>query len=114
MIKKTCILLCIALYLSYYAGISMFSHVHIINGATIFHSHIHTDSHHDSKHGGHTEQNITLIAQISHFEYIDFSCDCIIKATQFSLNESKFVETAFCAASVHLENPQLRAPPALV
>ena len=105
---------CIALYMSYYAGLTLFSHSHIINGATIIHSHIHADSHHNTNSGGHTKQSTTLIAQISQFEYVDFSCDCIINPPQLSLHEDKFVETTHWEASIHLENPSLRAPPALI
>ena len=110
-IKKTVSFFCIALFINYYAGINFFSHTHTINGATIFHSHIHANSHHDTKSGGHTEYSITLIAQISHFEHIDFSCYSIPKPLQLPLYENKFVETTHWITSIHLENLSLRAPP---
>ena len=65
-------LFCVAFFINYYASITMFSHSHNISSATVTHSHAHTDSHHDSKSGGHTQSKITLIVQISHFNYIDF------------------------------------------
>ena len=110
-IKKIGSLLFVMLFMSYYASTTLFSHSHIISGATIIHSHIHTDSHHDTKSGGHTEQCITLIAQISHFEYIDFSCYSIPSPSQLPLHENKFVETTHWVASIYLENLSLRAPP---
>ena len=99
------------IFVSYYASTTLFSHSHIISGATIAHSHIHTDSHHDSKNGGHTEYEITLISQISHFEYIDFSCSYIPAPSQFPLHEHKFTKTPDRLTSIHLQNLSLRAPP---
>ena len=97
--------------MSYYASTAFFLHEHIIEGATITHSHLHTDSHHDTKSGGHTKHSITLIAQISHFEYVDFLCNRVLKPVQFPLHEYKFVEITHWVASIHLNNLSLRAPP---
>ena len=110
-IKKILSLFLLALYVSYYASTILFSHTHTISGATIVHSHIHADSHHNSKSGGHTKYEITLIAQISHFEYINFSCDYIPVPTQFQIHDNKIVEVNVYIASIHLQNLSLRAPP---
>jgi len=99
------------LFISYYASISLFSHLHIISGATIVHSHFHTDSHHDTKSGGHTEQSITLIAQISHFDYIDSSCNYIVNTPQYLQHENTIIEISHWIVSVYLQNLSLRAPP---
>ena len=104
----------IALFTSYYGSTAFFSHLHIISGATIYHSHIHANSHHDTKSGNHTEKCITLIAQISQFQYIDFSCNCILKPLQFPIQDHKFVATTHWIPSIHLENTTLRAPPVFV
>lgn len=109
--KKIISYLFVAIFLSYYAGISLFSHTHIISGVVIFHSHLHKDSHHDTKSGGHTENSIALIAQISNFEYIDFLYNCFIKPIQQPLYESNCVEKPQWIISIHLENLALRAPP---
>jgi hypothetical protein len=110
-IKKILSLFFAVLFVSYYAGIAFFSHAHIISGATVFHSHFHAETHHDTDSGGHTEQSITLIAQISNFNYIDFSCDCVLKPLQLQLYENNCMETVPMIFSIHLENPSLRAPP---
>ena len=110
-IKKMLSLCLAVLFMSYYASISFFTHLHTINGATISHSHFHANSHHNTNNGGHTEHSITFIAQCSYFEYIDFSCDCFIKPSQFPLYGNKFVETAHWTVSIHLKNLSLRAPP---
>ena len=103
----------VALFLNYYASTSFFSHLHIIDGTTIVHSHIHPDSHHDTKNGNHTKQSVTLIAQFSHFEFIDFSCNYILVPLQIPVYENKFIETKHWVTSIHLENLSLRAPPVL-
>jgi len=104
----------IVLFVSYYGSAVLFSHTHIINGATIVHSHFHTDSHHDTTSGGHTEHCITLIAQISHFDYIDFLCKFVLIPQQITLYKSKFVEVIHWETSQYFKNTSLRAPPILI
>jgi len=110
-IKKIISFLFVALFMSFYASTTFFSHTHIISGATITHSHAHANSHHDTKTGGHTEHCITLIAQVSHFEYIDFLCCSVPTPLQFPLHKNTFVETTHWVASIHFQNLSLRAPP---
>jgi len=109
--KKIISIFFVALFISYYISISLFSHLHVINGATITHSHIHTDKHHDTKNGGHTEHSITLIALISQLAILDFSCHCVPNPLELPLHKHKFVETALWVASVYFQNLTLRAPP---
>ena len=104
-------LLLTTLFAFYYLSITCFYHTHTIDGSTITHSHIHTKSHHDTQSGNHTQQSITLIVQISHFDYIDFTCNCVPNPLQFQLSENKFVNTTHWIASIYLENISLRAPP---
>lgn len=104
----------VALFVSYYSGMTFFSHTHIISGATITHSHIHTDSHHNTQSGDHSEHSITLIAQVSHFESIDFLYVETLHNTMFLLNEVYFAKTTPCVLSVYSENISLRAPPPVV
>lgn len=90
---------------------TLFSHTHIIHGATITHSHIHTNGHHDTKSGGHSEQSITLIAQISQFEYVTYKYYILPDPLQFLLFANERLETNQSISSVHLQHPSLRAPP---
>ena len=108
--KKILSLLFVVLFMSYYANVTLLSHTHNISGSTIIHSHIHADSHHNTQNGDHTEHCITLIAQLSHFEYIDSSF-VEVSHTISLLNKICFVETTHCADSIYLENISLRAPP---
>lgn len=50
------------LFCCYYSGVSLFSHVHIINGATVIHSHLGGNSEHD-----HSESQHAVIELLSHF-----------------------------------------------
>ena len=109
--KKIISLFFVALFMSFYASTTFFSHIHIINGATITHSHLHTGAHHDTKSGGHAECSITLIAQISHFETIEFSCFQLPTPLPFQLNRNTFLETTHWVASIYFQNLTLRAPP---
>jgi len=109
--KKIVSYLFVALFSSYYASTTLFSHIHIISGANIVHSHIHTDAHHDTKSGGHTERSITLIAQISKFDQIDFSGNLVPTSLQFQLLQNKFIEVTDWVPSIYFQNPSLRAPP---
>ena len=110
-IKKIAALFFVVLFMSYYANVSLFFHAHIISGATIIHSHIHADSHHNTNSGGHTCSEITLIAHISQFEY-NYSSICDIPSpSQFSFHENKVNKATDRITSVHLQNLSLRAPP---
>ena len=110
-IKKITALFLLVLFAGYYGGVTLFFHTHIINGVMIVHSHFHAETHHDTQSGGHTEHSITLIAQITHFDYVDFSCDCELKPLQPCRDAACHVSTAQRGISLHLQNLSLRAPP---
>ena len=110
-VKKILSFLFVALFLSYYGGTIFFPHSHIIGETTVFHSHIHTDSHHDTNDGNHTDKSISFIAKNSHFDYTDFSGIYVPKQPQFPLCNGKFIETAHWVASIYFQNLSLRAPP---
>ena len=109
--KKIVSVFLLALYVGYYASTHFFVHTHKFTFGTVSHSHLHTDSHHDTKSGGHTKQSITFIDQISHFEYLDFSCNYVFTSQQFQTHQQKFIETVHWITSIYLQNLSLRAPP---
>jgi len=113
-LNKILSFLFVALFTSYYAGTTFFTHSHVISGATVIHSHIHVESHHDTKDGNHTEQSIAFISKISHFESIDFKCNFALNPLLFRFHENKFVDTTHWVAPIYFENLSLRAPPVLV
>ena len=53
-------LMLLTLFLAYQASITMFAHVHYVNGVMIVHSHPSTDSEHT-----HTQSQILALAQLS-------------------------------------------------
>ena len=53
-------LMLLTLFLAYQASITMFAHVHYVNGVMIVHSHPSTDSEHT-----HTQSQILTLAQVS-------------------------------------------------
>ena len=109
-IKKIAALFFVVLFMSYYANVTLFSHIHHMRGVTIIHSHIHAESHHNTQSGDHTECNFTLIAQLSQFEYIDPPFVDTSHTTSL-LNELYVVETTHGKTSIYLENTLLRGPP---
>ena len=109
--KKIVLLFLLVLYTSYYVSTSFFFHTHKYTWGTVFHSHVHKDSHHNTKSGGHTKQNVIFIDQISHFEYIDFSCNSLLIPLQLQIPQNKFVETTHWVSSIYFKNLSLRAPP---
>ncbi len=102
-------LLIIALY---YINVSLFPHVHIVDGVTIVHSHFCSESHSNSG-DGHTESELTLINIIS--QYIAEVQDTFIFASVVVLSASWLYFTISWSATPinRTAHPQLRAPPAL-
>ena len=56
-------LVLLLLFCCYYSGISMFSHAHIVNGSSVFHSHLGGGSDHE-----HSESQYTVIDLLSQFQ----------------------------------------------
>ena len=55
--------LVLLLFCCYYSGISMFSHVHIVNGSSVVHSHLGGGSEHS-----HSESQYAVIDILSNFQ----------------------------------------------
>lgn len=105
----------VAIFSLYYASSTMFGHSHIINGVTVVHSHFHLpgNAHHQNADGGHTLQEIGLIASIN------ASVQQLVISLSFNVI-SCFVLVGLlmtsCPArtvSIHHNCSGLRAPPAL-
>lgn len=68
--KSTKAAVLLLLFCVYYAGATLCAHTHVVEGVTIVHSHIHTESHTDGssgEDGGHTPNEITLVASLQNF-----------------------------------------------
>jgi hypothetical protein len=101
----------IIIFASYYANICFFYHSHVINGATIVHSHFYNKTH--AQTGTHGEKEITLIPALSTFQSLQPAV-YVIGVGNF------FLFQAFILPSFEKRNPSapiagisLRAPPAL-
>ena len=62
-VRKYSALVLLILFGCYYSGISLFSHVHILNGASVVHSHLGGASDHD-----HSESQCAVIDLLSQFQ----------------------------------------------
>jgi len=95
----------------YYANICFFSHSHIINGATIVHSHFHNKAH--AQTGTHTDSEITLISVLSTFQSLQATF-CFVGLAVF-LSFLIFILPLYQKRIVlnPVTSISLRAPPAL-
>lgn len=105
--KRIFIPLCmLALFVAYQASITLFAHVHYVNGVMLVHSHPSSDNQHT-----HTEGQIFTLAQMSSFVGVEPSCPCIgyvcpkVLYTLGGCEKSAFISTLHgCVVG-------LRAPP---
>jgi hypothetical protein len=95
----------------YYANICFFSHSHVINGATIIHSHFHSEAH--TQTGTHSNSELTLISALSTFQSLQATL-CLVSLGLFLslqvlilpfFEKQIIINTSDCIS--------LRAPPAL-
>ena len=94
------------IFCSYYAGISLFSHTHIINGASVVHSHLGGDSKHE-----HTESQYTVIDILSHFQSESADCFYSIESPVFLSSELYIGYIAAQILSNAVSEIGLRGPP---
>ena len=107
-IRKYTAFLLFILFSCYYCGISMFSHTHIVNGASVVHSHLGGGSEHF-----HSDSEYALIDILSNFQS---ECAASFDSTGTPFYLLTEVTTGYCAPS-HLDGaqsvPALRGPPQL-
>jgi hypothetical protein len=92
-------------------NICFFSHSHIINGATIVHSHLHNKAH--AQTGTHTDSELSLISSLSAFQTLAADVCAVSLGILFLLQvfilpffeKRIFANTSACIS--------LRAPPTL-
>lgn len=107
-IKNIFIAVCLlALFVAYQMSITMFSHVHYINGVMIVHSHPSDDNQHN-----HTETQVITLVQAASFIGVEPAQTWIEPVI---LPEFNIIETdrgvGFVSSS-HTSQSRLRAPPA--
>ena len=99
-------LLLLALFLMYQVSITLFTHVHIVNGVMIVHSHPSSEKHHT-----HTTGQVILIAHLSTIQTLEPGGQTemtvfrpVLYVLEYKTNT--FRAKALCAQCIHL-----RAPP---
>ncbi len=92
-------------FMAYFCSITLFSHVHIINGVTIVHSHPFKQGHTHSQ-----EQAINLFS-LSHFLSVETD-ECLVeKPTPVCLYAFDCLHDTSAVSSCQFECPSLRGPP---
>ena len=98
----------LTLFVAYQVSISMFSHVHYVNGVMIVHSHPSDDSQHV-----HTETQVITIAQASSFVGLEPLQTTVAQVYLPVLSILEFARDISFASALHQLSISLRAPPAL-
>lgn len=80
--KKYAALLLLMLFSCYYSGISMFSHVHLVNGASVVHSHLGGEVEHN-----HSESQYVVIDLLSNFQSETAESFCSVESPFFMLSD---------------------------
>ena len=105
-LKKISAVFLIALFTSYYAGISFFPHTHVYTWGTITHSHPYTSSTHT--HSVLALQFLHNLNQNIHF----IAVATVLYAAIFTVSNALFcILKTRKATSQHFVGNQLRAPP---
>ena len=108
-IKELIPLLLLGLYLSYEAGITMFTHVHYVNGVVVVHSHPSK-----SKKHSHTRGQYLLIHQLNHVQTLEVSIPVSLNMPELYYILLKEKIQIDSKQKVSLVYTLLRAPPSLV
>lgn len=101
-------LLLLSLFLTYQVSITMFAHVHIVNGVMIVHSHPSSTKHHT-----HTGGQIITIAQIGSYHVLEPETGVTVSVERPILYVVEYNPNTFCAVAPHTYGVHLRAPPSL-
>ncbi len=89
----------------YQAGITMFTHMHYVNGVMLVHSH--------PNHGKHTHSKteIVVIDRLSSFHSLEADAPVCIEPVRPLLCHVEVQTEISAAAAVHMRVISLRAPP---
>ena len=100
-------LLLLTLFVAYQVNITMFAHVHYVNGVMLVHSHPSADSQHT-----HTESQILTLAQVSHWSGLE-AVSATVSEVVFSvpiIRSCARPDASLCGSQTQVIT--LRAPPA--
>ena len=98
--------LLLTLFVTYQVSITMFTHVHDVNGVMIAHSHPYKGTH------SHTASNIIVIAHFASFHSLEVDVHYDFTPERPILLTVEIPESIPVTAGTHLQVISLRAPPA--
>lgn len=96
----------LALFVTYQVSITMFSHVHYVNGVMIVHSHASSDSEHN-----HTETQVITIAQAASFVGLEPVQTSVEPVYYPNVTYLEFDRNVSFISDLHTLHIRLRAPP---
>lgn len=100
-------LLLLNLFATYVVSITMFTHMHYVNGVMVVHSHLYKGSH------SHTESNILIIAHFASFHSLEADAQQYVAPERPMLYAVDHLESIQVLVQEHLQVLSLRAPPSL-
>lgn len=102
-------LMLLTLFLAYQASITMFAHVHYVNGVMIVHSHPSTDSEHT-----HTQSQILTLAQVSEWAGTEPVFVTLAEVSLAVFDTLECERASRTLLDIHSHCISLRAPPSQV
>ncbi len=105
-LTRACAAMLLTVFMAYYAIISVYAHVHVVNGVMVVHSHPFKD-----KHSHPTGQTLVL-HHLTHFNSLEAG-----PAAEIEAPDVKFIHTSYSEYTVAHATPDynsgiyLRAPP---
>lgn len=96
----------LSLFAAYYASVTLFTHIHIVNGCTIVHSHPFSDKNHS-----HTVDQVITIAHLSVLQTLEPVAVAEVEAMLPDHGEIECLETVSKALASVAPCIGLRAPP---
>ena len=102
-------LMLLTLFLAYQASITMFAHVHYVNGVMIVHSHPSTDSEHT-----HTQSQILALAQVSEWAGTEPVFVTLAEVPLSVFDTLECERASRNLSDIHSHCISLRAPPSQV
>lgn len=99
----------LTLFVTYQASITLFSHVHYVNGVMIVHSHPSDDSQHV-----HTETQVITIAQAASFVGLEPVVTSIEQVCLPVINFLNYDRNTSFVSALHTLSFSLRAPPVVL
>jgi len=99
-------LLLLTLFLTYQVSITLFTHVHIVNGVMIVHSHPSSGKHHT-----HTTGQVISIAHLSTIQTLEAGVQIEVTVFRPVLYVLEYKTDTFRAKALCTQSIHLRAPP---